>query len=98
MSQKMIALTDYRDQITYFTPESLNAQLFETGVIEMSGAVKFAAVNLAKLVQQMMEWQQRFFNAPHGSPEKARALTESKRLEKQVWELIPKYLRTVPQL
>lgn len=98
MSGKMIALTDYRDQVTYFTPESLNAQLFETGAIEMSGAVKSAAINLAKQVQEMMDWQHRFFSAPHGSPEKARALTESKRLEKQVWELIPKYLRTVPQL
>lgn len=98
MSQKLIAITDYRDQTTYIAPESLVQQAFESGAIDLTGALRSAAVNLARQVQEMMDWQQRFFKAPHGSPEKSRALSESKRLEKQVRDLLPKYLRTVPQL
>ena len=96
--QKMIAITDYRDQVFYCEREELIKQVFNSGALELTGAVRSAALNLAQQVQEMMEWQARFFSAPHGSPEKSRALTESKRLEKQVRDLLPKYLRTVPQL
>lgn len=98
MAQKMIFFTDFRGHEAYFEEKELLDQVFAAGIIDMQGASKAAALNLARKVQEMREWQRRYFAAAHGSSEKAVALTKSKALEKAVDDLLKKYLQTVPNL
>lgn len=97
-SQKMILLTDFRGNEAYFEEKDLVDQVFASGIIEMQGASKAAALNLARKVQEMREWQRRYFAAAHGSNEKQAALNKSKAFERAVDDLIRKYLQTVPNL
>ena len=95
---KIICLTDAQDKPVYFDEGDLMQQVFAAGLIEMQGASKAAAMNLAKKVREMRDWQRRYFNAPQGSSEKAMALAKSKQFEKEVDSLLSKYIQTVPSL
>ena len=96
--EKLICLTDNQKQSVYFEPSDLMDQVFAAGLITLQGAPKAAALNLARKVREMREWQKRYFAAAHGSNEKQTALNRSKQAEKAIDELLPKFLQTVPNL
>jgi len=94
----MILLTDFRGNEAYFEEKDLVDQVFASGIIEMQGASKAAALNLARKVREVRDLQKRYFQAGQTDGQRKATLEQCKRLERALDELVSKFLQTVPNL
>lgn len=95
---KLICLTDQQRKPVYFEPADLMDQVFAAGLIELQGASKAAALNLARKVREVRDLQKRYFQAGQTDGQRKATLEQCKRLEKVLDELVSKFLQTVPNL
>lgn len=95
---KLICLIDQQGKPVYFEPANLMDQVFAAGLIELQGASKAAALNLARKVREVRDLQKRYFQAGQTDGQRKATLEQCKRLEKVLDELVSKFLQTVPNL
>lgn len=95
---KLICLTDNQKQSVYFDQADLMDQVFAAGLIELQGAPKAAALNLARKVREVRDLQKRYFQAGQTDSQRKATLEQCKRLERALDELVSKFLQTVPNL
>ena len=97
MSRKIVCLTDADGEIRWFEETDLNNQLAKAEMLP-AGALKTMISSFVQDVRNMMDEQQNYFKATHGTPEKARLLEKCKKLEKAVREKCQHIVPTMAKL
>ena len=95
---KLICLTDQQRKPVYFEAADLIDQVFAAGLIELQGASKAAALNLARKVREVRDLQKRYFQAGQTDGQRKATMEQCKRLESALDNLVSKFLQTVPTL
>jgi len=83
MSKKLVCLSDSDGQMRWFEEDELTVQLANADLLP-DGAVKTMIRRFVADVRNMLDEQQAYFKANHGSPEKARLLDKCKKMEGDV--------------
>ena len=97
MSREIVCLTDQDGEGRWFEEADLNQQLAKVDMLP-AGAMKSMITAFVQDVRNMLDEQQNYFKASHGSPEKARLLERCKRLEKGVREKCQHVVPTMTKL
>ncbi len=94
---KVICLTDIDGQVRWFKDDELLDQLAKVDMLP-SGAMKSMITKFVTDVRNMLDEQQLYFKAQHGSNEKTRLLNSCKRLEGSVRDKCKHILPTIEKL
>lgn len=97
MSKKAVCLTDMEGEVRWFNEDELSAQLATIDMLPQ-GAIKTMIVRFVTDVRQMLEEQQAYFKAQHGSSEKTRLLASCKRMETTVRDKCKAIIPTLDKL